>query len=135
MRPDGTVVELVVYDYGDAPPHDLVHFAVESVLDVEWGFWGLLAAGAAFERLAEVGAHGRPPIGDDAVIADHVDDLLAAEDLANGGYLEHPAAVAAVSEMHERWNAVPVGGKLRLTWAETRSDPPEGGSLDTPRGG
>lgn len=115
-RPDGTVVELVVYDYGDDPPHDLVHFAVESALGLQWGFWGLLAAGATFDALAEVGMHGRPPTGDDSVIATHIDDVLLAEHLANGGFRDHPEAVAAVDEIHERWKALPVGGKLRLTW-------------------
>ena len=116
VRPDGTVVELVVYAYGDAPPHDLVHFAVESALGLEWGFWGLLAAGATFDALAEVGTHGRPPAGDATLVAEHVADLLAAEALANGGFRDHAEAVAAVEAIHAQWQTVAVGGKLRLTW-------------------
>ena len=117
VRPDGVAVELVVYDYGPGVlPHDLVHLAVERALGVEWGFWGLVAAGATLEALAETGAHGRPPAGDSGLLAAHVDDLLEAERLANGGWKEHPAAVAAVEALLAEWEAVPIDGKLRTSW-------------------
>ena len=35
------------------PPHDLMHYAVETELGIEAGFWGLTAAGADLDGLGE----------------------------------------------------------------------------------
>ena len=58
-RRDG--VRLMVPVFGPlAPmPHDLLHYLVESELELPRGFWGTIAAGAIFEGMRVVG--GRQP--------------------------------------------------------------------------
>ena len=46
VRTDGTETEWEFPGYGDALPHDLVHFVVEQGLGLKDGFWGLLDDGA-----------------------------------------------------------------------------------------
>ena len=52
-RVDGSVARETVPHKGPVA-HDLVHFAVESELGFDRGFWGLVAAGNAPERIAEM---------------------------------------------------------------------------------
>jgi hypothetical protein len=46
VRTDGTKTEWEFPSYGDALPHDLVHFIVEEGLGLTDGFWGLIDNGA-----------------------------------------------------------------------------------------
>lgn len=46
VRTDGTKTEWEFPSYGDALPHDLVHFIVEEGLGLTDGFWGLIDDGA-----------------------------------------------------------------------------------------
>jgi hypothetical protein len=46
LRTDGTKTEWEFPGYGDALPHDLVHFIVEKGLGLTDGFWGLIDDGA-----------------------------------------------------------------------------------------
>jgi len=59
VRDDGEAVQFAVADYGDRLPHDLVHYLVESTLDLDWGLWGLVAAGADLDAVARHGARHR----------------------------------------------------------------------------
>jgi hypothetical protein len=52
-RDDGSVARESVPQKGPVA-HDLVHFAVETELAFDRGFWGLVAAGNAPERIAEM---------------------------------------------------------------------------------
>lgn len=52
-RDDGSIAREHVPHKGPVA-HDLVHFAVESVLGVHRGFWGLVDAGHDPERIAEM---------------------------------------------------------------------------------
>lgn len=52
-RDDGSVERENVPHKGPIA-HDLVHFAVESELELERGFWGLVAAGHAPQQIAEM---------------------------------------------------------------------------------
>jgi hypothetical protein len=55
-RADGSEV---AWHWGAAgPPHDLVHWAVESELGLARGFWGLVAGGADFGFVNESGHSG-----------------------------------------------------------------------------
>ena len=62
------------------PPHDLVHWVVESRVPLEGGFWGLVAAGADFgfvnSHAHGVAEHDAPSIGDTT-------QLLQAEAVVN----------------------------------------------------
>jgi hypothetical protein len=65
VRTDGTETEWEFPSYGEALPHDLVHFAVEQGLGLNDGFWGLLDDGAEVvmvndqSRLRELTQHWR----------------------------------------------------------------------------
>lgn len=83
VRKDRTAVALPMADYGRALPHDLAHVVVESVLGLDHGFWGLMAAGAAFDTLNRAAAGSRPLRRTDPVIEAHLDELLVAEGLVN----------------------------------------------------
>lgn len=130
-RPGAAAVQFAVYDYGPVLPHDLVHYVVEDELGLQFGFWGLVAAGA---RLASVQAYGardprRVPPPNDPVVGAHIDDLLAAEGLVaafsafpgtgtepelDAGQIERIRA--RIAALNEQWQAVGPGEKLRLNW-------------------
>jgi hypothetical protein len=62
-RSDGTRTEWEFPTYGDALPHDLVHFVVERGLELTGGFWGLVDDGAdvvAANGQAVLCRHGEP---------------------------------------------------------------------------
>jgi hypothetical protein len=84
-RSDGSEVTWVFATYGDVPPHDMVHFIVESAFGVSRGFWGRVDAGidpgviaAQANRLG--GRNKYAAFGDDQ------SELVLAEVLANGGW-------------------------------------------------
>ncbi len=67
-RPDGVCVELVAGGYNQVGgpaarvPHDLAHFIVEEELHLEFGLWGLLAAGVILHpKNTHVVAGRQPP--------------------------------------------------------------------------
>lgn len=102
-------------------PHDLYTFVIEDALDLEWGFWGCVAAGATFTTLGRK----RTPQGK-AVIARHLDDLDAAEALVNEIYFAWKAGTPTALDdeldaMLARWRAVPDGGDLSLAWRIDRT--------------
>ena len=80
-RPPRTVVPGPTMAAGGDLPHDLYTFVIEDALGIEYGFWGCVAAGATFKTLGRK----RTPQGK-AVIADHADDLDAAEARVNEIY-------------------------------------------------
>ena len=59
-RDDGVVVRSVQPLRGSRPPHDLVHFAVESALELGEGLWGCIAEGAEFKSFERVCGRRRP---------------------------------------------------------------------------
>ena len=50
-RPATEAVQFAVHDHGPALPHDLVHYVVEDELRLEFGFWGLMSAGAKLQSV------------------------------------------------------------------------------------
>lgn len=52
-RDDGSIVRESMPHKGPVA-HDLVHYVVETVLGIDRGFWGLVAAGNAPDRIAEM---------------------------------------------------------------------------------
>lgn len=122
------------------PRHDLTHFAVETVLGHRRGFYGLVAEGW---NLTDFGTPWpRGPMPDDAdpselivgfldleratrqrYAAEELNEKLADALVASGGRPPAPiteAQLAAIRErMHElfvRWDAVPAGDALELTF-------------------
>ncbi len=83
VRDDGTTIEIPGHQTGDKLPHDLVHYVVEAELELRFGFWGLLAAGAEFSNVLVVNRRGkRPSPRGRQLIREHRDDLVEAEALA-----------------------------------------------------
>jgi hypothetical protein len=113
--------------------HDLTHFAVETVLGLDQGFYGLIASGWDIEDTTGKGTKGKLPqqAGDverlvgmfDLERASRV--LCTAEDFANYG----PTGLCASptldegtiqrirakrAELFKKWAEVPVGDKLQF---------------------
>jgi hypothetical protein len=130
-RPGGEAVQFGLYDYGPMLPHDLLHYVVEDEVGLEYGFWGLVSAGAKLQSVQAYGARDprRLPHQDDPLVAAHVDDLLAAEGFVAafsglpGSKSEpdlEPGQIerirSRIAELNERWQATPAGETLRLRW-------------------
>lgn len=116
LRPPRSVVPGPTMAAGGDLPHDLYTFVIEDALDLEHGFWGLVAIGATFKTLGRK----RTPQGK-AIIARHLDDLDAAEDRVNEIYFAWRAGTATALDdeldgMLDRWRALPDGGELTLEW-------------------
>lgn len=97
-------------------PHDLYTFVIEDALDIEFGFWGCVAAGATFKTLGRK----RTPQGR-AVIARHLADLEEAEAEVNSVYFGWRAGEATpldgeLDAMLDRWRALGDGDELVLEW-------------------
>lgn len=120
LRPPRTVVPGPTMAAGADLPHDLYTFVIEDALDLEFGFWGCVAAGATFRTLGR----RRTPQGR-AVIDSHLEDLDAAEARVNEVYFawrngESTPLDAELDSMLERWRQLPDGDDLVLEWALER---------------
>jgi hypothetical protein len=62
------------------PPHDLIHYAVETRLGLEAGFWGLVAGGANFDFAT---AHRQADPETRTLDDDQVPGLVEAETIVN----------------------------------------------------
>jgi hypothetical protein len=97
-------------------PHDLYTFVIEGALGIEHGFWGCVAAGATFRTLGRK----RTPRGR-AVIAAHLDDLVAAEVRVNEIYFawrrgEPTPLDGELDSMLARWRTLTDSDELALDW-------------------
>jgi hypothetical protein len=54
LRDDGTPLRWPWPSYGTGLPHDLLHYVVETRLNIRHGFWGLVADGVDFGYLSRV---------------------------------------------------------------------------------
>src|SRR6187402_1543853 len=81
LRPPRTTVPGPTMAAGGDLPHDLYTFVIEDSLNIQYGFWGCVAAGATFKTLGRK----RTPQGK-AIIARHLDDLDVAETRVNEIY-------------------------------------------------
>jgi hypothetical protein len=130
-RPGGEAVQFAVYDYGPMLPHDLVHYVVEDELGLDFGFWGLVCAGAKLGSVQAYGARDPRRVShqDDPLVTAHVDDLLAAEGFvaafsAFPGSASEPGLApglierirSRITELNQRWQATAAGERLRLRW-------------------
>ena len=114
--------------------HDLTHFAIETTLGYEQGFFGLIASGWNIEDATGQGARG--PLPDEAVEVESVVGLFDSERGSGALWtadefaefaprkltrtLDEPAIRAIRSgraDLFRRWAAIEVGGKLELEYA------------------
>lgn len=123
LRPPRSVVPGPTMAAGADLPHDLYHYVIENALDLEFGFWGCVAHGGTFTTLGRK----RTPRGK-AVIAEHLDELDAAEKKVNDIYFAWRAGRATelddeLDAMLERWRALPDDGQLEVEWRIDRRAP------------
>jgi hypothetical protein len=129
VRDDGVAVRFAVADYGDRLPHDLVHYLVESTLGLEWGFWGLVAAGAELDAVARHGARHRRdlPHRPDPLVDEHADELRRAEARVAEAYPQSdgepggpgtpvPGLRERIEEWNATWQGLAPGERLRFEW-------------------
>lgn len=123
LRPPRSVVPGPAMAAGADLPHDLYTFVIEDALDLEFGFWGCVAAGATFRTLGRK----RTPQGM-AIIERHLADLDSAETAVNEIYFAwrdgRPTELDdELASVLERWRTVPDGGDLVLPWSMERRGP------------
>jgi hypothetical protein len=58
-RDDGVLLQVRSFDRPRRLPHDIAHFVVENELQLDHGFWGLLAAGVMFSNTRVVAGRVR----------------------------------------------------------------------------
>jgi hypothetical protein len=136
IRPDGSVTWQKQSDRNAVffAHHDLTHFAIETVLGYELGFFGLIASGWDIEDTTGKGAKG--PLPDEASEVENVVGLFdsergsgtlwTADEFAQFAPRKltrtlDEAAIRAIrsgrADLYRRWAAVEVGGKLELEYA------------------
>jgi len=97
-------------------PQDIVTFVVERELGIKDGFFATVAAGGTFRSMSKK----RTRDGKDAIANDR-SGLGRAEHIVNRVWSDWKAGVptpccAILTEMEERWMALPPGGELSLVW-------------------
>jgi len=121
VRPPRTVVPGPTMAAGGDLPHDLYTFVIEDALNIEFGFWGCVAAGATFKTLGRK----RTPQGKE-IIAGHLADLDAAETRVNEIYFSwrsgRPTALDhELDSMLDRWRALTDSEELVVRWCTQRA--------------
>ncbi|MFI8449337.1 hypothetical protein [Streptomyces erythrochromogenes] len=131
----GPDVRLMSQATGPTMPHDLVHAAVESALEITDGFWGAVARGATFEGF-ETTVPTRHRRSGMKVLRRGGDAVLRAELSVNWAYRvwsglstesrgvgrsplderQVALACAALDGAAARWADVAVGGTLTWRW-------------------
>jgi hypothetical protein len=142
FRPDGSTTwrrydkHAIFFSY-----HDLTHFAVETTLGLEHGFFGLIAGGWDITDTDGKGPRGKPPL--ESVLVEHIVGLFAGERVGGNPALtavefnkqlremasnsgvpvareftepELTATRVRTRELHDRWASVPRGASLELTF-------------------
>jgi len=137
-RDDGSQASWQFPSYGDALPHDLVHFIVERAFGIERGLWGLVASGVDIAKVNEAANRGGG--ADKYAALGDLKDLLTAEALATvrwgeatafdiaaacaGAGVDGPTVDgsfitevrAQLDELLTRWRALGDAGTVLLRW-------------------
>jgi hypothetical protein len=142
-RSDGVTVRLEGGSYnriGVRVPHDIAHLIVEDAYGWEWGLWGVLACGGLVQNASFV-AGRRPPhsaqrahaiakersgaLNLAELLVRAVADAMLEDDprIVGARWAPRPEppgaferASTALRAAATRWNALPEGEALRLTW-------------------
>lgn len=104
------------------PFHDLTHYAVETTLGAQRAFFGLVASGWEFDATTGKGAHGAIP--PEAIVVEQLVVAGAPLDAAMRRVLTE-ATLGAIRARRDalfaRWQAVPSGGTLEVTFPSSPS--------------
>lgn len=143
-RPDGATLKLQGGSYnklggGVRVPHDIAHLIVEQTLNLRGGLWGVIASGGLVMNLEYIGgkkpqhaekkswaitdAAGETLRQSEVVVRAVADALADSSPVYTGERWAVPITREQVRLMGEqlrncaaRWNQVPEGGSLELTW-------------------
>lgn len=119
VRDDGSEVSWSYPSYGEAVPHDLVHYVVERAFGIRRAFWGAVAAGGDPKRVSEAANREGGGFRAFAALGVDLDELARAEALANGGWKETPEAGAVGAELAAlgaRWRQLVPKGAIDVSW-------------------
>jgi hypothetical protein len=121
--------------------HDLTHFAVETTLGFQWGFFGLIADGWDIADTEGKGPRGKPPL--ESILVEFIVGLFSGERVGGNPALtseefnkqlrqmaapnnspigrefsvqELDATRECIRELHDRWAVLPTGATLELTF-------------------
>ncbi len=148
-RPDGAVLKLQGGSYnklggGVRVPHDIAHLLCEQAFGLERGLWGTLAAGGLVQNAEFVGGK-KPPHAEkrawaitdaageslrqaEVVVRAVADALLDGRPVQTGERWAVPITRAALERVGAqlrtaaaRWDQVPEGGTLAMTWSSRAS--------------
>lgn len=119
--------------------HDLTHFAVETVLGFERGFYGLIASGWDIADTDGKGSRGKPPL--EALFVEHIVGLFSSENVGGNPPLtaaefnrqldemvaskgvpigrifteqELKTTRERIRDLHASWAAIPDGNSMEL---------------------
>lgn len=85
--------------YGEALPHDLVHFGVETAFELSRGVWGLVASGIDFQAINAQANHRGGTIREKyAGLGDDLSELLFAEALATARWFDQDISLSELRE-------------------------------------
>lgn len=131
IRPDGSVVwQKQSRHAAHFALHDLTHYAVETVLGFQRGFFGLIAEGWTFDDVTGKGSRGRVP--KEATEVERIVGLFDGERSVGTEWSVHEFNQDATRELKEdeirrirdlrtelfgKWAAVPAGQALALEFA------------------
>lgn len=93
--------------------HDFAHYAVESTLQIEDGFFGLVAAGADATALRE---HRMPPEEWAALMAIEREVALLQTAFKQGPHRPDDRVWERLRALHGAWSKVRTGEALALSW-------------------
>ena len=98
-------------------PHDMAHMATEAELEIDHGFWGLLARGATYHH----GTRQRPTEPGRRIIRENRAALGAAEALGNEHHFAwaqgNPTPIASTFDrLAALWESTPDGATLTVQW-------------------
>jgi hypothetical protein len=123
--------------------HDLTHFAVETSLGFQQGFYGLIAGGWDIADTEGKGTRGKPPI--EAGLVEYIVGLFSAERVGGSAPLtaeefnkqlrdmvtphhipvdreftgtELAMTRNLIRDLYDRWSCVPQGSRFELTFKE-----------------
>jgi hypothetical protein len=132
---EGPDLRLPPVPVGHFLPHDLMHAAVEGTLELDDGFWGTVARGAALDgnAFAEVGQNGKAAVK--KALSEGAGGVMEAEIKVNAAYRawrglpprpgrspdplseeELTRACRALEAAAERWENTPEGQALVWLW-------------------
>jgi hypothetical protein len=98
-RDDGVRLSVPGYGFMRELPHDLAHYAVESTLRLDSGFWGSIASGAKLRGMQLLGGRQKP----------HADERAKTIEKTNASFLSEAEGLVACFDILAGQNSPKTG--------------------------